>query len=39
MSYVIKEDHNLPGKKHTPEEIVAKLRQVIGITSPGLSPI
>ncbi len=28
MSYGIKEDQNMPRKKHTPEEIVAKLRQV-----------
>jgi hypothetical protein len=28
MSYGIKEDQNMPRKKHTPEEIVAKLRHV-----------
>jgi transposase-like protein len=28
MPYGIKEDQNIPRKKHTPEEIVAKLRQV-----------
>jgi hypothetical protein len=28
MSYGIKEDQNMPRKKHMPEEIVAKLRQV-----------
>jgi hypothetical protein len=27
MSYGIKEDQNMPKKKHTPEEIVAKLQQ------------
>ena len=28
MSYGIKEDQNMPRKKHRPEEIVGKLRQV-----------
>ncbi len=28
MSYSIKEDQNTPRKKHTPEEIAAKLWQV-----------
>ena len=42
MSYGIKEDQNMPRKKHTPEEIVAKLRQVDVLVSqgtPGLTDI
>ena len=35
MSYGIKEDQNMPRKKHTPEEIVAKLRQVDVLVSQG----
>jgi hypothetical protein len=38
MSYGIKEDQNIPRKKHTPEEIVAKLRQVDVHVSQG-SPV
>ena len=38
MSYGIKEDQNMPRKKHTPEEIVAKLRQVDVLVSQG-SPV
>jgi hypothetical protein len=36
MSYGIKEDQNVPRKKHTPEEIVAKLRQVDVLVSQGM---
>ena len=35
MFYGIKEDQNMPRKKHTPEEIVAKLRQVDVLVSQG----
>ena len=35
MGYGIKEDQNIPTKKHTPEEIVAKLRQVDVLVSQG----
>jgi transposase-like protein len=35
MSHGIKEDQNMPRKKHTPEEIVAKLRQVDVLVSQG----
>jgi putative transposase len=35
MSYGIKEDRNMPRMKHTPEEIVAKLRQVDVLVSQG----
>src|SRR6476620_4415630 len=35
MSLGIKEDQNMPRKKHTPEEIVAKLRQVDVLVSQG----
>ena len=35
MSYGIKEDQNMPRKKHTPEIIVAKLRQVVVLVSQG----
>jgi putative transposase len=35
MSSGIKEDENMPRKKHTPEEIVAKLRQVDVLVSRG----
>jgi transposase-like protein len=35
MSYGIKEDQNMPRKKHTPEEIVSKLRQVDVLVSQG----
>jgi transposase-like protein len=38
MSYGIKEDQNMPRKKHTPEEIVAKLRQFDVLVSQG-SPV
>jgi transposase-like protein len=37
MSYGIKEDQNMPRKKHTPEEIVAKLRQVDVHVSQGVA--
>jgi hypothetical protein len=37
MSYGIKEDQNMPRKKHTPEEIVAKLRQVDVLVSQGVA--
>jgi putative transposase len=37
MSYGIKEDRNMPRKKHTPEEIVAKLRQVDVLVSQGVA--
>jgi putative transposase len=36
MSYGIKEDQTMPRKRHTPEEIVAKLRQVDVLVSQGL---
>jgi hypothetical protein len=29
MSFGIKEDQNMPRKKHTPEEIVARLRKTV----------
>ena len=35
MSLGIKEDRNVPRKKHTPEGIVAKLRQVDVLVSQG----
>ena len=35
MSYGIKEDQNMPSSKHTPEEIVAKLRQIDVLVSQG----
>jgi putative transposase len=35
MSLGIKEDQSMPRKKHTPEEIVAKLRQVDVLVSQG----
>ena len=35
MSLGIKEDQNMPRKRHTPEEIVAKLRQVDVLVSQG----
>ena len=35
MSYGIMEDQNMPRKKHMPEEIVAKLRQVDVLVSQG----
>jgi putative transposase len=35
MSYGIKEDQSMPRKKHTPEEIVAKLRQLDVLVSQG----
>jgi transposase-like protein len=35
MSLGIKEDQNMPRKKHKPEEIVAKLRQVDVLVSQG----
>ena len=35
MSYGIKKDQNMPRKKHSPEEIVAKLRQVDVLVSQG----
>jgi putative transposase len=38
MSYAIEEDQNIPRKKQTPEEIVAKLRQVDASLSHG-SPV
>jgi len=38
MSYGIKEDQNMPRMKHTPEEIVAELRQVDVLVSQG-SPV
>jgi len=37
MSYGIKEDQNMPRKKHTPEEIVAKPLQVEVLQSQGKS--
>jgi transposase len=37
MSYGIKEDQNMPRKMHTPEEIVAKLRQVDVLVSQGVA--
>ena len=37
MSYGIKEDQNMPRKKHMPEEIVAKLRQVDVFVSQGVA--
>jgi putative transposase len=37
MSYGIKEDQNMPRKKHTPEEIVAKLQQVDVLASQGVA--
>jgi len=37
MSYGIKEDQNVPRKKHTREEIVAKLRQVDVLVSQGVA--
>jgi transposase-like protein len=37
MSYGIKEGQNMPRKKHTPEEIVAKLRQVDVLVSQGVA--
>ena len=37
MSYGIKEDQNMPRKKHTPEDIVAKLRQVDVLVSQGVA--
>lgn len=36
MSLGIKEDQNMPRKKHKPEEIVAKLRQVDVLVSQGV---
>jgi putative transposase len=36
MSCGIKEDQTMPRKKHTPEEIVAKLRQVDVLVSQGV---
>jgi transposase-like protein len=36
MSYGIKEDQTMPRKRHTPEEIVAKLRQVDVLVSQGV---
>jgi putative transposase len=36
MSLGIKEDQNMPRKRHTPEEIVAKLRQVDVLVSQGV---
>jgi transposase-like protein len=35
MSLGIKEDRNLPRKKHSPEQIIAKLRQVDCVVSQG----
>jgi transposase-like protein len=35
MSLGIKEDQNMPKKRHTPEEIVSKLRQVDVLVSQG----
>jgi transposase-like protein len=37
MSHGIKEDWIMPRKKHTPEEIVAKLRQVDVLVSQGVA--
>lgn len=37
MYYGIKEDQNVPRKKRTPEEIVAKLRQVDVLVSQGVA--
>jgi transposase-like protein len=37
MSFAIKEDWIMPRKKHTPEEIVAKLRQVDVLVSQGVA--
>jgi putative transposase len=37
MPYGIKEDQDMPRKKHTPEEIVAKLRQVDILVSQGVA--
>ena len=37
MSYGIKEDENMPRKKHAPEAIVAKLRQVDVLVSQGVA--
>jgi transposase-like protein len=37
MSFGIKEDQNMPRKKHTPEEIVAKLRQGDVLVSQGVA--
>jgi putative transposase len=37
MSHGIKEDQNMPKKKHTPEEIVAKLQQVNALVSQGVA--
>jgi transposase-like protein len=36
MSFAIKEDWIMPRKKHTPEEIIAKLRQVDVLSSQGV---
>jgi hypothetical protein len=37
MSYGIKKDQNIPRKKHTPEKIVAKLREVDVVVSQGVA--
>jgi transposase-like protein len=39
MSYDIKKGQNMPRKRHTPEEIVAKQRQVGALVSQGSSVI
>jgi hypothetical protein len=39
MPYGIKEDRNMPSKKHTPEENVAKMRQVDVLVSQGAPPL